>query len=128
MSDVGICEKITMPFPGKYHELRVGNTLRQDFRRAPVVDIAGDVAVVLAYEDQGRYADIFETETRIMTLARDQVAQVKLHEAGIRHSYLEVFLHSFRVLLRELIGKPDQDRVVAHIFFVAPLDHLLANL
>src|SRR5206468_2283177 len=91
MSDDGICKKITMPFPGKYHELRVGNALRQDFRRAPVVDIAGDVAVVLAYEDQGRYTDIFETKTRIVTLARDQVAQVKLYGAEIRHSTSRYF-------------------------------------
>src|SRR5215510_15154650 len=104
------------------------NSLRQYLRRAPVVNVAGYVAVVFPHQDKRRYTDIFQTASGIVTLARNQMAQVKLHWTKIGHSHLEVFLNTLRILLGKFVGKANKNGVVPDILFITPFDHLLTNL
>ena len=44
---VRIREEIAMSLVGQHHELGIGDSFGQDFRRHSVVDLAGDVPVAL---------------------------------------------------------------------------------
>ena len=121
-------EEVTMALIRQYDELGIWNALGQDFRRHPMIDFTRHVPVAVADEHQRRLLDVLQPLAGIVTLARDQMAQVEFHRAEVVHSDFQVVIDFFRIVLNVFFRPTDQNRMLPFVFLVTPFDHFFADL
>src|SRR4030095_4367332 len=84
--------KVTMTLARKDDQLGIRNSLRQDVGAGAMRQVADHKMIVVPHKDQGRYFDVFQSPAGIMSLPRQDMAEIKFHRTEIGHSHLEIFL------------------------------------
>ncbi len=69
----------------------------------------------------------FSRPLGVMFLARQHMAEIKLHRAEVGHAHLEIFFDHVHMIARVLFGPADDNGVIPDIFLVAHLDHFFGD-
>src|SRR4030095_132161 len=92
--------KVTMTLARKDDQLGIRNYIRQDAGAGAMRQVADHKMIVVPHKDQGRYLDVFQSPAGIMSLPRQDMAEIKFHGTKVSHPHFEVFLDEILMLLR----------------------------
>src|SRR6266511_5547824 len=119
--------RLAVPLTGQDDELRIGNSIGENIRAAAMRHITDDKMIVVAHENQGWDFDVFQAPARVVFLARQHMAEVKLYRAEIGYAHLEIFFDEVDVIARVDLRPTHDNRVLTHVFFVTHLNHLFGD-
>src|ERR1044071_1347861 len=119
--------EVVMSFAFEHDELGVGDCSCKIVSGVVVRSIGGAVALVVAYQHEGRHTNLLQTFRMVVTLTRKHEIEIVLQGRDARHAHAQKVFDQLGMRRNEFLGPAGFDRVLANVIFKSQTHHVAAH-